>query len=182
MVTPGETQRLLGILEAQEGETIYTTRIQKVLGEEDDFGIINANDPRAQELSDEIDDIISQARARGIERPTEVPEQAIDHICAWYCPIHFFGYGWGIYIRESCILDSAKWVARFVDWGRVTSGPSSIRRQLLRSGFYTFFLHEQFHHKAGAAKRESSVRPRARKGPAYLTTRYTDCAMTFVRC
>jgi hypothetical protein len=39
---------------------------------------------------------------------TEPPEPH----CAWYCPIHFFGHGWGIYIRESCILSTAMDIAR----------------------------------------------------------------------
>ena len=32
-------------------------------------------------------------------------------------------------------------------WRAVRASPSSIARQLLRSAFYVFFLHEQFHHK-----------------------------------
>lgn len=67
--------------------------------------------------------------------------------CAWYCPIHFFGHGWGIYIRESCILDIARDISFYVDWKSVHASPSSIARQLLRSAFYVLFLHEQFHHK-----------------------------------
>ena len=65
-------------------------------------------------------------------------------------PIYFFGHGWGIYIRESCILSHAIDIARFVDWQAVkTLGipPNEIGRQLLRSAFYVFYLHEQFHHK-----------------------------------
>jgi hypothetical protein len=70
--------------------------------------------------------------------------------CAWYCPIHFFGHGWGIYIRESCIFDVARDIASFVNWNAVKVArlrPLEIMRQLLRSAFYVFFLHEQFHHK-----------------------------------
>ena len=29
-------------------------------------------------------------------------------VCAWYQPMHFYGYGWGIFIREECIFDIAK--------------------------------------------------------------------------
>ena len=25
------------------------------------------------------------------------------NICAWYCPIHYYSYDWGIYIKEDCI-------------------------------------------------------------------------------
>ena len=67
--------------------------------------------------------------------------------CAWYSPIHFFGHGWGIYIRERCVLDVAADVAAFVDWSQVDLSSTAITQQLLRSAFYVFFLHEQFHHK-----------------------------------
>jgi hypothetical protein len=67
--------------------------------------------------------------------------------CAWYCPIHFFGYGWGIYIREGCVLAYALDIAAFVNWAFVRIPRPEIPRHLLRSAFYVFFLHEQFHHK-----------------------------------
>lgn len=37
-------------------------------------------------------------------------------------------------------------MAAFVDWSRVHLSSTAIARQLLRSAFYAFFLHEQFHH------------------------------------
>jgi predicted RNA binding protein YcfA (HicA-like mRNA interferase family) len=61
--------------------------------------------------------------------------------------MHFFGHGWGIYIREDCVLSAAMDIAVFVDWSRVRLSSTAIARQLLRSAFYGFFLHEQFHHK-----------------------------------
>ena len=50
-------------------------------------------------------------RRRLQEQGGEPPEPH----CAWYCPIHFFGHGWGIYIRESCILSHTKDIASFVN-------------------------------------------------------------------
>jgi predicted RNA binding protein YcfA (HicA-like mRNA interferase family) len=45
------------------------------------------------------------------------------------------------------VLSVATDVAAFVDWFRVRLSSAEIERQLLRSAFYAFFLHEQFHHK-----------------------------------
>jgi predicted RNA binding protein YcfA (HicA-like mRNA interferase family) len=67
--------------------------------------------------------------------------------CAWYSPIHFFGHGWGIYIREGCVLSIAADIAAVVDWPQPHLSSAVIARQLLRSAFYACFLHEQFHHK-----------------------------------
>lgn len=52
-----------------------------------------------------------------------------------------------MYIREGCILSLPKDIASFVKWGTVRASSWLIASQLLRSAFYVFFLHEQFHHK-----------------------------------
>lgn len=135
--------------EIREGEAVYATSLGEVLGEEEPesegrFG----DDDRLGPWREEIRRIIDAGREgrhqggdlRGCAEPPE------PH-CAWYCPIHFYGHGWGIYIRESCVLSSATDIAGFVDWTRVTAPFGSVMRQLLRSAFYVFFLHEQFHHK-----------------------------------
>ena len=61
--------------------------------------------------------------------------------------MHFFGHGWGIYIRESCVLSQGIELATFVHWPSVRVPRREIARHLLRSAFYALFLHEQFHHK-----------------------------------
>ena len=38
-------------------------------------------------------------------------------------------------------------IAKFVDWRSVTLSKPQIKKQLLLSAFYVFYLHEQFHHK-----------------------------------
>jgi predicted RNA binding protein YcfA (HicA-like mRNA interferase family) len=66
--------------------------------------------------------------------------------CAWYAPITFYRQGFGIFIRQDCILDLAHDMAPFV-----LGGGHTISRldylTLRRLAFYTYFLHEQFHHK-----------------------------------
>jgi hypothetical protein len=70
--------------------------------------------------------------------------------CAWYQPMHFFGPRWGIYIREDCVLQEALAVAAQADPRELAASglafPEQVQRAL-RAGFYSFFLHEQFHHK-----------------------------------
>mgnify|MGYP003672733303 CR=1 FL=1 len=147
---PGNDQpQLPGIGEVEEGETIYTTSINEVMGNTDDeLEILDIDDPRVREWLGELERIIGNRnfpnRARQpVVRSPEAPEPH----CAWYCPIHYFGHGWGIYIRESCVLSLTKDIATFVDWSTVKVPLPVVARQLLRSAFYVFFLHEQFHHK-----------------------------------
>ena len=136
--------------EIAEGETVYTTSIAEVLGQHEREGgnLSILDDPRISDWWAEIEDVIKvgelQGPAPGLISEREEPPEPL---CGWYCPIHFFGHGWGIYIRENCILALAVTIARFVDWRRVRSSPPAIAQQLLRSAFYVLFLHEQFHHK-----------------------------------
>lgn len=66
--------------------------------------------------------------------------------CAWYSSITFHGHGFGIFIRQDCLVrlahDLGPWVLN--PGHRVT--PFDTYR-LLASAFFHFFLHEQFHHK-----------------------------------
>lgn len=144
---------LPGIGEIEDGEGVYSTSLDEVLGRGDDgekdyLDKPFADDPRMWDWLGELEGIIRGVSSRLIPvyrepRRAEPPEP----LCAWYCPIHFFGHGWGIYIRESCILSQALDIATFVDWQAVHVPHREIARHLLRSAFYVFFLHEQFHHK-----------------------------------
>lgn len=149
---------LPGIGEIEEGEGVYATSISEVFGRGDgeEAGTLDEfdlDDPRMREWQGSLREIIDNSSNGGwpndglmgrvLGRAVEQPEPH----CAWYCPIHFFGHGWGIYIRESCVLSHALDIASFVHWPSVRLAPSAITRDLLRSAFYVFFLHEQFHHK-----------------------------------
>lgn len=139
--------------EVDEEETVYSTSMIEVLGLGAERGyatdILATDDPRLREWWSGIERIIegrhddSASWRHRVRQRTDPPEPN----CAWYCPIHFFGHGWGIYIRESCILSQAVELATFVHWPFVSVPASEIARHLLRSAFYVFFLHEQFHHK-----------------------------------
>ncbi len=141
------------ISDIDEGETVYTTSITEVFRGDDEGGnnIIAIDDGRIEEWWEEILQIMDgeqSARVRRIARgPGDESVRPLEPHCAWYCPLHFFGHGWGIYIRESCILEYTKDIAAFINWHKVHASHSAIARQLLSSAFYVFFLHEQFHHK-----------------------------------
>jgi hypothetical protein len=143
---------LPGIGKVEEGETIYSTSIQEVFREPDDgspdSGLL-PDDDRLNEWRREIERVVESGRQTPKSEAKPHCEPPEPH-CAWYCPITFFGRSWGIYIRESCILSCAIEIAQFVDWRAVENAWArrhAIARQLLRSAFYVFFLHEQFHHK-----------------------------------
>jgi hypothetical protein len=144
-----EGAQLPDVGEFDEGEAIYATSLDEVF-RTDDGDIITLQEGRLDEWWREIEDIISRYQESGLQDYRPIRKEPPEPHCAWYCPIHFFGHAWGIYIRESCILSTAVDIARAVPWRRVSSPlsrRSAIARQLLRSAFYVFFLHEQFHHK-----------------------------------
>ena len=67
---------------------------------------------------------------------------------AWYQPIHFFGYEWGIYIRESALRSTALLIAAFCDRRSVVGiRPSALWTELNRAAFLMYFYHEHYHHK-----------------------------------
>lgn len=149
---------LPGIGKIDEDESVYATSIAEIFGGGDGgesampYGP-GFDDPRVREWQERLGEIIDISTKGGwpndgfmgrvLGRAAEPPEP----YCAWYCPIHFFGHSWGIYIRESCILSHAIDIATFVDWPSVRLPRWAIARDLLRGAFYVFFLHEQFHHK-----------------------------------
>lgn len=67
------------------------------------------------------------------------------HFCAWYQPIHYHGYDFGIFIRRDCALKWARWVSRYLP--KQTPLTPLLCRQLVRAGVSILFLHEHYHHK-----------------------------------
>lgn len=69
-------------------------------------------------------------------------------VAAWYQQIHFFGYDWGIFIKESALIRQARYIGLFLDPRIKARVPSSIlAKTLLRASLASYFLHEQYHHK-----------------------------------
>jgi len=72
------------------------------------------------------------------------PENVLDAL-AWYTPIHYFGLGSAIYIRESAVIDVAAAI--------INRLPAHEREQpenadgALRAAMSVLYLHEAYHHK-----------------------------------
>jgi hypothetical protein len=86
------------------------------------------------------EDLLSRSR-RGVHVP---PPDVFDAL-AWYLPIHHFGYGWGIYIRESAVLVLAGSVLSRLDPPRRADDDAI--HGAVRAGLSILYLHEAFHHK-----------------------------------
>lgn len=112
------------------------------------------------------------------ETPYEIFEEGSDQdasrpeewdVCAWYQPIHFHGYDWGIFIKEECLKRLAKKI--YIETGIVGASLNSSQRSiftkgLLRTAFSVFYHHELYHHKTEclglrlhAVQRRSSYLP-----------------------
>lgn len=82
------------------------------------------------------------------QQPPKPGQQPRWDICAWYQPIHFFGYDWGIFIKEECVKRAAFMIARFIDPAVAHTAPPLIWfKALYRAALYLYFLHEHYHHK-----------------------------------
>jgi hypothetical protein len=96
-----------------------------------------------EELGRTISEVVGR-RPSQPRRTAEGTESGGWDVCAWYQPMHYFGNRWGIYIRQDCIVQRMKDIARFLPPGTRVDQP--LLRELCRAGFASFFLHEQFHH------------------------------------
>jgi len=77
-----------------------------------------------------------------VEAPCGEPGR--HHRCAWYLPLHASAKSWGIYLRETCILDRMPQIAAGLS-APALSVP--LLKSLYRAAAFGLFLHEQFHHK-----------------------------------
>jgi len=104
-----------------------------------------------REFLDDIEEALGQGppeRARTADERAEGRSARWD-VCAWYQPIHYFGYNWGIFIREDCARSLAVGIARFMPRGTQgkTGRRTTLAKALVRAAVYAYFLHEQYHHK-----------------------------------
>lgn len=103
------------------------------------------DDPWLPEFDDDFLGDLDRALGEGPPGADRARDAGPD-VCAWYRPFHFHGLGWGIYIREDCMLRLAVDIGRFLP-----AVPhvhlSLVAMGLVRAAFATFFLHEAYHHK-----------------------------------
>jgi len=75
-------------------------------------------------------------------------DRAVWDVCAWYQPIHFFAYDWGIFIREDCLIRQASRIAAFLPLPQKhLTSRAQYATMLLKASFAAFYFHEHFHHK-----------------------------------
>ena len=96
------------------------------------------------QLLDEIADALGEGSGGTLDRISD--GWGWDQPCAWYQPIHFFAYDFGIFIRQDCVRRQMVAVARHLHGGW-TGSLYELARRLLRAAIYAFFLHEHYHHK-----------------------------------
>lgn len=144
--------------EISENEDIFEINIDDILGKKTETnlevdGWSDVFDPFAA-----LDDYLRQMRGGGeVLSPGDFRDQSTrsypdgnlpEPFCAWYCPVHYFGADWGIYIREDCTIRQAYEIARHMPHiGSARGSRWKLAEDLIRASFYAFYLHEQFHHK-----------------------------------
>lgn len=89
------------------------------------------------------DDLLDRLSGDGAKLPGNGGVPGWDR-CAWYQPIHFHGPAWGIFLYDECIVDVARVLYQLIGRPYLNAG---VAKALLRAGFATLFLHEQYHHK-----------------------------------
>ena len=157
-ITPDEPLALSDINlpaigQIKESEIYYPMSLDDIL--DDNFSMEEALNGNVKgiisEWAYEIENLTSskesQIRERVLRKLDPPRRIGRTQICAWYCPIHYFGSDWGIYIRESCILDMAKELACWVDLGSLRISKVDMCEQLYRAAFFILYLHEHFHHR-----------------------------------
>lgn len=109
-------------------------------------------------------------RLRGRDNAVPPPD-----VLGWYQPVHFFANNWGIFIRESALIDLARDLAPrfspFVD-RRTQAGHVAV---LIRAAFAYVFLHEHYHHKIESLALRLHVVERRPVYPAYM--RFSSSAL-----
>jgi predicted RNA binding protein YcfA (HicA-like mRNA interferase family) len=144
---------LPAIGQVKESEIYYPMSLDDIL--DDNFSMEEALNGNVKGIisdwANEIENLTSskesQITERVIKKLDSPPRLTSTKICAWYRPIHYFGSGWGIYIRESCILDMAKELACWIDLGSLKISKVYMCEQLYKAAFLVLYLHEHFHHK-----------------------------------
>lgn len=143
--------------EIGENEEVFEVSVEDILGEKVE------SDPERGDLLQDFDPVEALEdylrEMRGGEEPSAPAGPGRSNrsypvanppepFCAWYCPVHYFGADWGIYIREDCTIRQAFEIARHLRYGGRWRGSRwKIAEDLIRASFYAFYLHEQFHHK-----------------------------------
>ena len=118
-------------------------------------------DPAGRIWGEAREELLSRA-GRGVHVP---PPDVFDAL-AWYLPIHNFGYGWGIYIRESAVLMLGGSVLSRIEPSR--RGEYDAIYGAVRAGLSILYLHEAFHHKVESFAIRLEIIEHARRHRPYF--------------
>jgi hypothetical protein len=111
------------------------------------------------------EDLVSRAG-----RSVHVPPPDLLDALAWYLPIHYHGYGWGIYVREDAVLVLAGSVLSRVERSRREDTDAIMGA--VRAGLCILYLHEAFHHKVESFAVRLEVVEHARRYVPYFRDVY----------
>jgi hypothetical protein len=142
--------------EIRENEDVFEISVEDILGDMRDSDLDSDDRYEAIDPLEALDDYVREIRGEyetsalgdfadrsSRSYPVANPPEPF---CAWYCPVHYFGPDWGIYIREDCTIRQAYEIARHLS-RRARGSRWQLAEDLIRASFYAFYLHEQFHHK-----------------------------------
>ncbi|MCV6999871.1 type II toxin-antitoxin system HicA family toxin [Mycolicibacterium alvei] len=115
---------------------------------EPDWTQIHPNDRMADSPLDDLpigqSAVIDEVRKRASGGFLVPPRDVLDAL-AWYTPIHYFGLGSAIYIRESAVFDVA--VAILNRLPEPERGQPANVMGACRAAMSVLYLHEAYHHK-----------------------------------
>jgi predicted RNA binding protein YcfA (HicA-like mRNA interferase family) len=109
-------------------------------------------DPDIEEFDGSLVEEIGSAMGQGPPVDEAQAREVADRrpeICAWYQPITFHAFAWGIFLREDCLRSIAADIARWVP-PLYYQHPATLAPELLRMSFASLYLHERYHHKTEA--------------------------------
>jgi hypothetical protein len=90
-----------------------------------------------------------------------VPPPDVLDALAWYTPIHYFGLGAAIYIRESAVFEVAATIVNRLD--PAERDDDANLTGALRAAMSVLYLHEAFHHKVESLAIRYEIVERARR-------------------
>ena len=93
---------------------------------------------------------------------------------AWYQPIHYFATDWGIYIRESAVLELAAYILETVPPERRFD--RDVFFGAVRLGLGVLYLHEAFHHRVESFATGLEIAERSKRYCAYFDAVYKPLA------
>jgi len=121
------------------------------------------------------DAVIGAMDSQSSGGPHLPPPHVFDAL-AWYLPIHFYGPGWGIWIREDVVIELAASLRSRLPLQRRYD--LDVVWGCIRAALGVLFLHEAFHHKLESfAIRLEIVEHRKRYAP-YTDRVFTPIAQT----